>query len=55
MLRAWRFDKYRTTEKPEDKPKLAALSVLTEETAKAKSAFAPKKAVAEGYSSPASW
>lgn len=48
VLRAWRFDKYRTTEKPEDKPKLAALSVLTEEAAKAKTAFAPKKAVAEG-------
>ncbi|MCS6931306.1 MAG: leucyl aminopeptidase [Acetobacteraceae bacterium] len=48
VLRHWRFDKYRTTEKPEDKPKLSALPVLTEEAAKAKAAFAPRKAVAEG-------
>jgi leucyl aminopeptidase len=48
LLRHWRFDKYRTTEKAEDKPKLAALPVLTEDAAKAKSAFAPRKAVAEG-------
>src|SRR5579875_102769 len=27
-LRAYRFDRYRTKEKPEDKPKLARLSVL---------------------------
>jgi leucyl aminopeptidase len=47
-LRHWRFDKYRTTEKPEDKPKLSALPVLTDDATKARAAFAPKKAVAEG-------
>jgi leucyl aminopeptidase len=48
VLRHWRFDRYRTTEKAEDKPKLAALSVMTEEATKAKPAFAPKRALAEG-------
>jgi leucyl aminopeptidase len=48
MLRHWRFDKYRTTEKPEDKPTLKALPVLTEEATRAKAAFAPRKAVADG-------
>jgi leucyl aminopeptidase len=48
VLRAYRFDRYRTTEKPEDKPKLAALKLLTEDPARAKSAWAPRRAVAEG-------
>jgi leucyl aminopeptidase len=47
-LRAWRFDRYRTTEKPEDKPKLQRLTLATGEAAAAKTAFAPMKAVAEG-------
>ncbi|WP_419757970.1 leucyl aminopeptidase [Acidisoma sp.] len=48
VLRAYRFDLYRTKEKPEDKPKLTAITVQAEDHAKAKSAFAPLKAVAEG-------
>jgi len=48
VLRAYRFDRYRTKEKPEDKPKLAKLTVLTDDVAKARAAFAPLKAVAEG-------
>lgn len=48
MLRHWRFDKYRTTEKADDKPKLKVLAVLTEDAAKARTAFAPRKAIAEG-------
>ena len=35
-LRAYRFDKYRTKEKPEDKPKLTKLVVLTDDPARAR-------------------
>ena len=47
-LRAWRFDRYRTTEKPEDKPKLGKLALLADDATKTRAAFAPLKAVAEG-------
>ena len=47
-LRAYRFDRYRTREKPEDKPRLAALSVLTADPAAAEAAFATLRPVAEG-------
>ena len=47
-LRGYRFDRYRTKEKPEDKPKLAKVILLTAEAARAKTAFAPMRAVAEG-------
>ncbi|HYZ22314.1 MAG TPA: leucyl aminopeptidase [Rhodopila sp.] len=47
-LRAYRFDRYRTKEKPEDKPKLAKLSVLTNDGSKAKAAWEPLEAVANG-------
>jgi leucyl aminopeptidase len=48
VLRAYRFDLYRTKEKPEDKPKLTGITVQAEDMAKARTAFAPLKAVAEG-------
>ena len=48
VLRAYRFDRYRTTEKSEDKPKLSALKVLCEDPAAAKAAWAPRRAVAQG-------
>ncbi|MCX8132956.1 MAG: leucyl aminopeptidase [Roseococcus sp.] len=48
VLRRYRFDRYRTTEKPEEKPKLAKLTLATAEAAAARAAFAPMKAVAEG-------
>ncbi len=48
VLRSYRFDRYRTTEKPEDKPKLAKLTVLTGEVPKARDAWGGLKAVAEG-------
>ncbi len=48
MLRAYRFDKYRTKEKTEDKPSLGALSVMTSAHAAARKAFAPLAKVAEG-------
>ena len=47
-LRSYRFDRYRTTEKPEDKPKLARATVLTGELPKARDAWADLKAIAEG-------
>ena len=48
VLRAYRFDRYRTTEKPEDKPKLAKITVATADQAGAKEAYSPLKAVAQG-------
>jgi len=47
-LRAWRFDRYRTTEKEDDKPKLERLAIATAEANVAKAAFAPLRAVADG-------
>jgi leucyl aminopeptidase len=47
-LRAYRFDKYRTKEKPEQKPSLKSLTIMTREDAGAKRAFAPLEKVAEG-------
>jgi len=47
-LRTYRFDKYRTKEKPEDKPKLAKLTLLTSEPPRAKSAWDPLLGVARG-------
>jgi leucyl aminopeptidase len=47
-LRSYRFDKYRTKEKPEDKPKAERIAIATADAAKAKAAFAPLSAVADG-------
>ena len=47
-LRAYRFDRYRTKEKAEDKPKLATLTVLTDENAAATAEWTRLKAVAGG-------
>jgi leucyl aminopeptidase len=46
-LRAYRFDKYRTTEKPEKKPSLAAITVATEAPDAAREAHRPLGAAAE--------
>jgi leucyl aminopeptidase len=48
VLRSYRFDKYRTKEKKEDKPQIGKLSVATAAAADAKKAFAPMEAVAGG-------
>ncbi|MGH7155819.1 MAG: M17 family peptidase N-terminal domain-containing protein, partial [Acetobacteraceae bacterium] len=48
VLRAYRFDRYRTREKPEDKPRLARISVLASDAAKASAALESRKALAEG-------
>ncbi|MBR0679771.1 leucyl aminopeptidase [Roseomonas eburnea] len=48
LLKSYRFDRYRTTEKEEDKPKLERVAVATSDATKAKAAFAPMQAVADG-------
>ena len=48
VLRSYRFDRYRTKEKIEDKPKLAAIAIQLADAAKARTAYASLKAVAEG-------
>ncbi|MEO8715478.1 MAG: M17 family peptidase N-terminal domain-containing protein [Acetobacteraceae bacterium] len=48
VLRSYRFDRYRTKEKPEDKPRFARLTVLAADPARAEAAFAPLKAVSKG-------
>ncbi|HRK95689.1 MAG TPA: leucyl aminopeptidase [Rhodospirillales bacterium] len=47
-LRAYRFDKYLTKEKDEDKPQLELLTFHCDNQARAKRLFAPKEAVAAG-------
>ncbi len=47
-LRSYRFDKYRTKEKEEDKAKLKRLTILAPDAAKARTAFAPLAAIAAG-------
>jgi leucyl aminopeptidase len=47
-LARYRFDRYRTKEKAEDKPKLAHLAVLTDDPDAARAAWAAARAVAEG-------
>ncbi len=48
LLRSYRFDKYRTRRKPEDKPSLAAVEVLASDPAAARARFAELEAVAAG-------
>ncbi len=46
-LRSYRFDKYRTTQKPEQKPSLANLTVMTEAAGAAQEAYRALEATAE--------
>jgi leucyl aminopeptidase len=46
-LRSYRFDKYRTKEKPEHKPSLEELVIQVEDPAAAKRAFQPLEKIAE--------
>ena len=48
MLRAYRFDRYRTKEKADDKPKLGEVTILTTDPAAARAAWPARQAVAEG-------
>jgi len=47
-LRTYRFDTYRTKQKPEDVPKFAALRVLAADPSAAEAAWSPLKAIAQG-------
>jgi leucyl aminopeptidase len=47
-LRAYRFDRYRTKEKAEDKPRLAKLHMLTSSPPKAREAWSPLQATIDG-------
>jgi leucyl aminopeptidase len=47
-LRAWRFDKYRTKEKPEEKPSLRKLTVMVADPGEAKRLYQPLDKVADG-------
>ena len=48
LLASYRFDKYRTKEKPDAKPSLGTLTVSSRDSADAKKAFAPLEKVAAG-------
>jgi leucyl aminopeptidase len=48
LLRSYRFDKYRTKEKPEAKPALQTVSVLTSDSGTAGKIFEQREAVASG-------
>jgi leucyl aminopeptidase len=48
VLRAYRFDRYRTKEKQEDKPKLARLTLLTGDPGRAKNTWEPLSGIARG-------
>ena len=48
VLRSYRFDRYRTTEKPEDRPRLRALALLSEHEAESAAAWAALRPVVEG-------
>jgi leucyl aminopeptidase len=47
-LRAYRFDRYRTKEKPEDKPRLSTLTVLHADPAGGQFAWEPLAGIAKG-------
>ncbi len=47
-LRSYRFDRYRTKEPADDKPKLATLTILTDDVPGAEAAYTPLAAVLHG-------
>jgi len=48
LLRSYRFDKYRTKEKPEAKPALQSIAILSGDAAAAQDIFAKREALAGG-------
>jgi len=48
QLQSYRFDKYRTKQKKEDKPSLARLTMMSADPTKARAAYKPMSAVADG-------
>ena len=51
VLRDYRFDRYRTKEKPEDKPKPPQLTVLADDARQGESRLGTLQPVAEGVTS----
>ncbi len=47
-LRAYKFDKYRTTQKDDEKPRFTRLTIAAADAVKSRAAYAPLAAVAEG-------
>ena len=47
-LQSYRFDKYRTTQKAEEKPTLTSLAVMTDAPGETEAAFAPRGSLADG-------
>ena len=47
-LRGYRFDKYRTREKPEQKPTLKRLTIMLDDPAAAKRAYEPMEKIGDG-------
>ena len=47
-LKSYRFDRYRTMEKDDDKPKLEKVSLATDAATACKTAWAPLRAIADG-------
>jgi leucyl aminopeptidase len=47
-LKSYKFDKYRTTQKEDEKPKLSALKILVKDPAKTNAAYTPLAATADG-------
>ena len=48
LLAAYRFDRYRTKEKPEQKPSIATVRIVTPDADAARAAFAPLSSLADG-------
>lgn len=48
VLRSYRFDKYRTKEKKDDKPQVSKITIASPDEAAAKKAFEPLRAIADG-------
>ena len=48
VLRTYRFDRYRTTEKADEKPRLTTLKLLVADPGAAEAAWAPLSAIADG-------
>ncbi len=47
-LKSYRFDRYRTKEKEEDKPKVERIALAVADAARTKAAYAPMQAIADG-------
>ena len=48
LLRSYRFDKYRTKEKADDRPALRSVCLMTRDAARARKSFGPMSKIADG-------